>query len=105
MSSSSTPAASAEDIAKHGWTAVPRDANTIFGEKPFIHEPTALSVDEIPFPKDDPLVVKVQEYVKHQLAAPTYNHSMRVYYFGTGRQFPPLSDNTFPDILAQATSY
>lgn len=80
---SSTPAASAEDIAQHDWTSVPRDAKAIFGEKPFIHEPATISADEIAFPKDDPLVIKVQEHVRPQLSAPTYNHSMRVYYFGT----------------------
>ncbi|KAK8029971.1 hypothetical protein PG993_011262 [Apiospora rasikravindrae] len=79
---STTPAASAEDIAKHGWTAVPVDANAIFGDKPFLHEPAPISADDIPFPSDDPLVAKVQEYVRQELPEPTFNHSMRVYSFG-----------------------
>ncbi|KAK8063450.1 Cyanamide hydratase- HD-type [Apiospora saccharicola] len=79
---STTPAASAEDIAKHGWTAVPLDADAIFGDKPFLHEPVPVLVDDIPFPSDDPLVAKVQEYVRRELPEPTFNHSMRVYNFG-----------------------
>jgi cyanamide hydratase len=80
--SSSTPAASADSIATHGWTAFPRDANVIFGDKPYLHKPPPMTADEIPFPSDDPLVAKVQQYAKEHLIEPTYNHSMRVYYFG-----------------------
>ncbi|KAK8079083.1 Cyanamide hydratase [Apiospora phragmitis] len=79
---STTPAVSAEDLAKHGWTAVPRDASAIFGDKPFLHEPAPISVEDIPFPSDDPLVTKVQEYVRREVPEPTFNHSMRVYNFG-----------------------
>ncbi|KAK8062374.1 MFS transporter [Apiospora hydei] len=79
---STTPAASGEDIAKHGWTAVPVDANAIFGDKPFLHDPAPISADDIPFPSDDPLIAKVQEYVRRELPEPTFNHSMRVYNFG-----------------------
>ncbi|KAH8652052.1 urea hydro-lyase cyanamide [Xylariales sp. PMI_506] len=89
--SSSTPAASAEDIAKHGWTAVPVDSNVIFGNKPYLHEPAPMTIAEIPFPSDDPIVAEVQAYAKEQLSEPTYNHSMRVYYFGyciMAHQFP-----------------
>ncbi|KAK7912017.1 MFS transporter [Apiospora marii] len=89
--SSTTPAASAEDIAKHGWTAVPRDADAIFGDRPFLHEPAPVLVEDIPFPSDDPLVAKVQEYVRRELPEPTFNHSMRVYSFGyciLKHQFP-----------------
>ncbi|KAI1080730.1 hypothetical protein F5B20DRAFT_589109 [Whalleya microplaca] len=95
---STTPAASADDIAKYGWTAVPRDVDAILNGRPYIHEPSPLRVDDIPFPSDDPVVAKVQEYAKTHLPAPTYNHSMRVYYWGYAimtAQFPthasPLS--------------
>jgi cyanamide hydratase len=79
---STTPAASADDIAKHGWTAFPTDANVIFGDRPYLHKPPPMTVDEIPFPSDDPIVARVQEYAKEHLIEPTYNHSMRVYHFG-----------------------
>jgi cyanamide hydratase len=78
---SSTPAASADDIAKHGWTAVPRDSNVIFKTKP-ISNPSALEVADMHFPADDPVVAEVQRYAKEHLLEQTYNHSMRVYYWG-----------------------
>lgn len=97
--SSTTPAASAEDIAKHGWTAMPVDANAIFGKKPYLYEPASISVDDIPFPSDDPLVAKVQEYVRRELPEPTFNHSMRVYSFG---KYIPLLP---PFLLKRQLSY
>ncbi|KAK8112723.1 putative Cyanamide hydratase [Apiospora sp. TS-2023a] len=78
----STTAAAAAATAAHGWTAVPVDANAIFGDKPFLHEPAPILAEDIPFPDDDPLVAKVQEYVRRELPEPTFNHSMRVYNFG-----------------------
>ncbi|KAH9901710.1 cyanamide hydratase [Xylariomycetidae sp. FL2044] len=89
--SSSTPAASAEEISAHGWTAVPVDPNAILEGKPYIHRPSPRTVKDMPFPDDDPLVAKVQEYAKKHLDEQTYNHSMRVYYWGYSMvedQFP-----------------
>lgn len=83
---SSTPAASADDIAKHGWTAVAVDGNVIFNGKPYLHKPSPLLAKDIPFPSDDPIVAKVQEYVKEHLIEQTYNHSMRVYHWGKSSQ-------------------
>jgi len=79
--SSTTPVASAEDIAKHGWTAVPCDANVIFKKKP-ISKPSPLAVKDVKFPADDPVVAEVQRYAKEKLPEQTYNHSMRVFYWG-----------------------
>ncbi|KAF7531013.1 hypothetical protein G7054_g9314 [Neopestalotiopsis clavispora] len=92
---STTPIAPHSDIAKHGWTPVPVDASEIFGKKPYRNEPPAVSANEIPFPSDDPIVAKVQAYAKEHLPQPTYNHSMRVYYFGyciLKYQFPEQAD-------------
>ncbi|KAI0124223.1 hypothetical protein BJ170DRAFT_598544 [Xylariales sp. AK1849] len=97
--SSSTPAASAHDIAEHGWTAVPVDSNAIFGDKPYLHKPPPMSVDEMPFPSHDAIVATVQGYAKEHLNAPTYNHSMRVYYFGyciMKHQFPAQAEKISP---------
>ncbi|KAI1426746.1 hypothetical protein F5Y12DRAFT_783783 [Xylaria sp. FL1777] len=79
--SSTTPVASADDIARHGWTAVPCDANIIFNKNPIV-KPSALKVTDIQFPADDPVVAKVQQYAKEHLSEQTYNHSMRVYHWG-----------------------
>jgi cyanamide hydratase len=74
--------ASTDTVSLHGWTAVPVDAEAIFQGKPYLHEPKSVFVQDIPFPSDDPLVARVQAYAKEKLPAPTYNHSMRVYYWG-----------------------
>ncbi|KAI1828334.1 hypothetical protein F4861DRAFT_178261 [Xylaria intraflava] len=78
---SSTPAASADDIAAHGWTAVPVDANVIFNETPIV-KPSALKSADVPFPSDDPVVAAIQRYAREHLLEQTYNHSMRVYHWG-----------------------
>lgn len=80
--SSTTPAASADEIIEHGWTAVPVDAKEIFGDRPYQRKPPPVPAADIPFPSDDQIVAKVQAYAKEHLPLPTYNHSMRVYYFG-----------------------
>ncbi|KAL7624901.1 hypothetical protein AAE478_004115 [Parahypoxylon ruwenzoriense] len=93
---SSTPAASADDLVKHGWNAVPVDANAILKGKPYINKPSVYSVKDTPFPSDDPIVAKVQEYAKDHLIEQTFNHSMRVYYWGYSilkDQFPKEAAN------------
>ncbi len=68
--------------AAYGWTSVPRDPKLILSGNEYLHEPRSLFVQDIPFPSDDELVVKVQKYAQEKLTGQTYNHSMRVYYFG-----------------------
>ncbi|GAW19250.1 hypothetical protein ANO14919_087350 [Xylariales sp. No.14919] len=89
--SSTTPAASADDIPRHGWTAVPRDASVIFDKKPMI-KPSILKVSDAQFPDDDPVVNEVQHYAKEHLPEQTYNHSMRVYHWGYS-----IIKDQFPD--------
>ncbi|KAI1647420.1 cyanamide hydratase [Daldinia loculata] len=79
---SSTPAATADDIAKHGWAAFPVDGNAVLNGKPYLHEPSPLVVKDIPFPSNDAIVAGIQEYAKKHLIEETYNHSMRVYHWG-----------------------
>ncbi|KAI1256235.1 hypothetical protein MGN70_002398 [Eutypa lata] len=79
---STTPAASVDDIAKHGWTAVPVDANAILKGRSYVHKPQPRLVSDMLFPSDDPVVAKVQDYAKKHLILQTYHHSMRVYYWG-----------------------
>lgn len=73
---------SSELIAVHGWTAVPRDPKVFLEGKEYLHAPAPLLVQDMDFPRDDPLVAKVQNYAKEHLLEQTFNHSMRVYYFG-----------------------
>lgn len=71
-----------DEVLLHGWTAVPVDAGQLFDGKTYKNTPTPLKVDCIEFPSDDPIVVKAQEYAKDKLPPKTFNHSMRVYYYG-----------------------
>jgi cyanamide hydratase len=71
------------EVEVNGWTSMLANAGAIFGDKPFINAPAALSIDEIKFPIDDPLVEKTVRYAKTALPSETFNHSMRVYYYGT----------------------
>ncbi|KAL4973073.1 hypothetical protein BDW66DRAFT_162387 [Aspergillus desertorum] len=66
-----------------GWTAVPVDAGAIFNNQPFINDPKPISIKEIRFPDEDPVVNKTAEYARAVLDAETFNHSMRVYYYAT----------------------
>ncbi len=61
---------------------MPVDANAIFLGKPYLNKPEPLLFDDIKFPSDDTVVAKVQQYAKEKLPAKTFNHSMRVFYFG-----------------------
>lgn len=71
-----------QEIASNGWTCTPADAGAIFGDRPFINKPEALSLDDIKFPYDDPIVSKTIKYAKETLHPETFNHSMRVYFYG-----------------------
>lgn len=73
------------EVAQHGWTAIARDPQIVLSGKSNLHEPAPLLVKDIAFPGDDVLVAQVQAYAKSKLAPQTYNHSMRVYYFGECR--------------------
>jgi cyanamide hydratase len=70
------------EVEVNGWTSIPANAGDIFGDKPFINVPEALSIDEIKLPIDDPIVEKTLRYAKTALPIETFNHSMRVYYYG-----------------------
>lgn len=72
-----------KDITSNGWTSTPADAGAIFKGKSFINEPEALPIGDIPFPFDDATVAKTLEYAKEKLHPETFNHSMRVYHYGT----------------------
>lgn len=69
-------------LSIHGWTAVPRDPNVILAGRPYIHSPSPLLVKDIAFPSEDAIVAKAQQYAQEKLPPQTFNHSMRVFYFG-----------------------
>ncbi len=69
------------DVERNGWTAVPLDPSKLFHGKPYINEPTAIRVADIAFP-EDAVVGFVRDHAKAKLPDKTFNHSMRVYYYG-----------------------
>jgi len=92
-----------DTVALHGWTAVPVDAKAILQGKPYLHKPGPILVKDITFPSDDPIVAKVHDYAKEKLPLPTFNHSMRVFYWSTAilhQQFPDHAKTLSPSTLA-----
>lgn len=71
-----------QEIAANGWTSVPANAGAIFGDYPFITKPEPLALSDIKFPFDDPTVAKTLKYAREKLHPETFNHSMRVYFYG-----------------------
>ncbi|KAL2049676.1 hypothetical protein ABVK25_010017 [Lepraria finkii] len=88
-----------DSIATHGWTAQPRDVSILLSGKKNIKSPEPVKVEFIPMP-DSQLAKEVMEYAKKELREETFNHSMRVYYYGMAiktQQFPSwrLSSETY----------
>ena len=65
----------------YGWTAQPRDVSTFLGDKKGLKAPEPQTVDNILIP-DTPLAKAVLDYAQKELSEETFNHSMRVYYYG-----------------------
>lgn len=66
--------------AVHGWTPVPRDPAILLRDVDKI-DSTALTVEHILLPGSQ-LAKEVMAYAKKELNEQTFNHSMRVYYYG-----------------------
>ncbi|WYZ45324.1 hypothetical protein EsH8_VIII_000640 [Colletotrichum jinshuiense] len=92
-----------DEVGLNGWTAVPVDAGKIFGDRPFLNEPTPLRIEDIEFPAGDPVVAQTLQYAKARLHRETFNHSMRVFYYGmaiTKQQFPDRAAALSPSTWA-----
>lgn len=70
-----------EQIAEYGWTALSCDPEQWGGNKNNNHDPVVQLCNQVPLP-DTPLVKAVVEHVKNELPEHTFNHSMRVFYYG-----------------------
>jgi cyanamide hydratase len=70
-----------DPIAEYGFTAVPASAKQLLLSDSPSKPPWPLSPASIPVP-NTALSKRVQAYAKAHLPEPTYNHSMRVYYYG-----------------------
>ncbi|PYI07836.1 cyanamide hydratase [Aspergillus sclerotiicarbonarius CBS 121057] len=92
-----------DEIKANGWTSMPANAGAIFKDPSFAERALAMQLDEIKFPCDDPVVAKTLQYAKAILHPETFNHSMRVYYYGmviTKQQFPEQAASLNPSTWA-----
>jgi cyanamide hydratase len=66
--------------SEHGFDALPRDPEIILKghNKPSPY----ISIDDIALP-NTAVARAVEEYVKKELSPETYNHSVRVYFYGS----------------------
>ncbi|KAK7682007.1 hypothetical protein QCA50_014971 [Cerrena zonata] len=83
------------NVKFYGFTPVVRDPDVLFKDHPTASGPNPkqlqLTVDDFPLPTS-PVVTAVKEFVKNELNEQTFNHSNRVYYYGTA-----LVKTHFPD--------
>jgi len=68
-------------IEQFGFTAVPRSLDKLIATQSTKSTSKTVAVDDIGFP-DTPLAASIHAYAKENLPRQTYNHSMRVYYYG-----------------------
>jgi len=75
-----------DNVAFYGFTPVPRDPDVLFENHPTASgdnpKQDSFEIKDIPLP-DSPLVKTVKEFVKGNLTEQTFNHSNRVYIYGT----------------------
>lgn len=69
-------------IEKYGWEAVPVNLKTLLSQSQASASPAKpVAVSSISLP-DSPLAKAVHEYAQNELPIETFNHSMRVFYYG-----------------------
>ncbi|KAL9062160.1 MAG: hypothetical protein Q9157_009173 [Trypethelium eluteriae] len=81
-------------IKDYGWEPVPRSFNQLLATRPEQNKKAEpIQVDSIELPETK-LAQDILDYARKELSEPTFNHSMRVYYYGraiTLQQFPHFS--------------
>jgi hypothetical protein len=68
------------EMSTHGWAAVPRSFEKSLADVDMNHQ-AKLSVKDVELP-DSAIAKKTYAFAKEQLPEKTFNHSMRVVYFG-----------------------
>jgi cyanamide hydratase len=74
-----------------GWQAVPRSTEA-FLKTANTANTKSFNVSDITVPTSE-VAKKTQDYAKKHLPGPTYNHSMRVFYYGTLRLLANCADS------------
>ncbi|RJE21529.1 Cyanamide hydratase [Aspergillus sclerotialis] len=89
----------AAQVEEYGWTAVSCDPKQRANTKPSTKPSVPQLVKDVPFPSTAVALAAI-EYAKAELPTPTFNHSMRVFYYGLAiarQHFPEwkFSDETW----------
>jgi cyanamide hydratase len=71
-----------DETKANGWTSMPANAGAIFKDQSFIEKAVAIELDQVQFPYDNTVVAKTLDYARAVLHPETFNHSIRVYYYG-----------------------
>ena len=87
-------------VEKYGWTAAPRKVELLLQQSEASGPAKPISASSIKLP-DSALVKAIHEYAKKELAIETFNHSMRVYYYGNISTIS-LCNKSLTQLLGQA---
>jgi cyanamide hydratase len=68
-------------VTAYGWTAFPRKVETLLASRTETKTPLPVTIEDVPLPSSA-LASAIHEYAKKELAPETFNHSLRVYYYG-----------------------
>lgn len=60
---------------------MPRKVESLLASRTDVQPPAPVDINDVSLP-DSPLAKAVHEYAKKELVPETFNHSMRVYYYG-----------------------
>lgn len=80
-------------IEKYGWTAVPHKVSSLLEQSESKGPAPTIDISSVPLPSS-PLSKAVHEYAQRELPVETFNHSMRVFYYGSAilqHSFPSWS--------------
>ncbi|KAL8673692.1 MAG: hypothetical protein Q9168_001907 [Polycauliona sp. 1 TL-2023] len=88
-----------DPVKTYGWQARPRNPAVFLNGKKNVQDPEPQVVASIELPSS-PLAASVLKYAETELSTATFNHSMRVYYYGKAihiQQFPEwqFTDETY----------
>ncbi|KAL8995321.1 MAG: hypothetical protein Q9169_004925 [Polycauliona sp. 2 TL-2023] len=83
-------------IKTYGWEAKPRDPSVWLHGNKNINDPVPQMVASIELPSST-LAASVLEYAETELSTPTFNHSMRVFYYGKAIHIQQFPDWQFTD--------
>lgn len=86
----------ADLVQDYGWTAESRDLTLVLKNRANVKDPQPLLVQDIVLPQTT-LTQAITEYGKRELPEQTFNHSMRVYYYGKAIQMQHFPNWSFTD--------